>query len=287
MCPVPRPSARPFCGGVPRRAAPPRSDAAAGSRTPETKKPRGVTTARDSSAYWPSAARFSSTKRKIVNGVQVEMEVIAPVGREKPVYPAPGHLRGALARDPSACLTAVEVVSSVPTQKRTSTRSGAEAGPALDRLHRRMASELEALHELVKKAELICSKSKRTLAAEPRMEAGDKTPSAKKRKVSPLPEQNQKQSKAPPRMSADERKQLAGRMASLVTVPDDFAEFLQKRLGGDAEDFEIDFHSAEDSVLFELQAWLDKLAAEERPKAEAVAPKEEQDYVAMEIDSKA
>ncbi|CAN6252229.1 unnamed protein product [Urochloa humidicola] len=189
------------------------------------------------------------------------MEVIAPVG-----------------------LAAVEVVSSVPTQKRA--RSSAEAGgdPALDRLHKRMALELEALRELVKKAELISQAPARKGGAPP---AAGETPSAKKRKVSPLPEQNQKQSKAPPRMSADERKQLAGRMALLVTVPDDIMEFLQKQLGGGADEIEIDFHSVEDSgVLFELQARLDKLAAEERRGSDVVAPKEEQVAI-MEIDSKA
>ncbi|CAN6279122.1 unnamed protein product [Urochloa humidicola] len=292
--------------GVPRRAAPARSGAAAGSSALVTKPPRGaahlalgVTMPRDS-----STSQAGATKRKIVNGVQVEVEAIVPVGLEKP---APVHLRGgALARGPSARLAAVEVVSSVPTQKRT--RSSAESGaeiltaagdPTLDRLRKRMASELEALRELMKKAELIArgparkggtapagGKSKPNLTAEPRMEA----PSAKRRKVSPLPEKRrkeQKQREAAQRMSLDERKQLAGRMASLTEVPSQIAEFLQKRLGGsDADEIEIDFDSAEDDVMFELQALLDMLAAEERPGADAVVvPKEEQASVAMEVDS--
>ncbi|CAN6238593.1 unnamed protein product [Urochloa humidicola] len=272
MCVVP-PSARPSCGGVTRRAAPPRSDAAAGSRSRAlvTKPPRGaapsargVTMPRD-----PSASRAGAIKRKIVNGVQVEVEVVDP---------APA----------------------VPTQKRTNlTRSSAEAAaevlaaggdPARDRLHKRMASELEALREILKKAELIArgaarkggaapagGKSKRALpAAEPpRAEAGGKTASAKRRKVSPVPEQNLKQRKAPPRrMSLDEREKLAVRMASLAEVPSPIAEFLQKRLGGgDADEIEIDLDSAEDDVLFELQALLDKLDAEERPVATEEPPK--------------
>ncbi|CAL4968375.1 unnamed protein product [Urochloa decumbens] len=284
MCAVARPSS----GGVPRRAAP------AGARALGTKKPcgvavapsaRGVTMARHSSASRAGAGAFCATKKQIVSGVQVEVEVIVPAAREKRVDPAPGHLPGgALSRDPSACLAAVEVVSSVvPTHKRT--RSSADTGvevltaggdPALDRVHKRMASELEALRELLKKAELICRGPARK--PEPQMVSGGKAPPAKRRRVSPLPEQNQKQGKMPQRMALDERKQLAGRLASLETVPDQIAEFLQKRLGGDADEIEIDFQSAEDTVMFELQARLDKLAAEERPGADA--------EVAMEVDSK-
>ncbi|CAN6238592.1 unnamed protein product [Urochloa humidicola] len=282
---------RPMCSGVPRRAAPARSGAAAGSRALVTKPPRaaapsarGVTMPRD-----PSASRVGATKRKIVNGVQVEVEAIVPVGLDKP-------LDSACLDKPldSACLAAIDVVSSVSTQNRTKrTRSSADTGskvltapgdPARDRLHKRMASELEALRELMKKAELIArgparkggaapaiGKSKRVLPGnvppqpEPRTEAGGKTPSVKRRKVSPLPEKEQKQ-----RMTADEREQLAGRVASLAEVPSQIAEFLQKRLcGGGADEIEIDFDSAEDSVLFELQALLDKLVAEEPPSPRA------------------
>ncbi|RCV07186.1 hypothetical protein SETIT_1G224400v2 [Setaria italica] len=228
-----------------------------------------------------------------------------PAGGMKPLYSAPGHLRGVLARDPSVCLAAVEVFSfSVPTRKRTKrTRNHVEAeaevltvggekpvDPALDRLHKRMALELEALRELLRKAELIprrpaCKgsaapaggKSKRLLAPEPRMEAGGKTPSLKKRKVSPLLEQkhDQKQRKAP-RMSPDEREQLAGRLASLAAVPDQIVEFLQQQFGSDADpqgEIEIDIHSVEESVLFELKARLDKLA-EERLAADIVVPEQ-------------
>ncbi|CAN6279139.1 unnamed protein product [Urochloa humidicola] len=238
----------------------------------------------------PSASRVGATKRKIVNGVQVEAEAIVPVGLDKP-------LDSACLDKPldSACLAAIDVVSSVSTQNRTKrTRSSADTGskvltapgdPARDRLHKRMASELEALREILKKAELIArgparkggaapavGKSKRVLPGtvpprpEPRTEAGGKTPSVKRRKVSPLPENEQKQ-----RMTADERNQLAGRLASLAEVPNQIVEFLQKRLcgGGDADEIEIDFDSAEDSVLFELQALLDKLAAEEPPSRRA------------------
>ncbi|CAN6245034.1 unnamed protein product [Urochloa humidicola] len=81
--------------------------------------------ARDSSASRASAAGFCTTKRKIVNGVQVEMEIVAPVGLEKPVDPV--------------YLTAVEVVSSVPTEKRARSSTEADSDPSLHRLHKRMA----------------------------------------------------------------------------------------------------------------------------------------------------
>jgi hypothetical protein len=121
-------------------------------------------------------------------------------GTNKPLNSVPGHPRGVLGRDPSVCLAAIEVFSfSVPTRKRTKrTRNSVEAepevltaggekpvNPALDLLHKRMALELEALRELLKKAELAprrpACKSKRLLAPEPRMEAGGKMPSLKRR----------------------------------------------------------------------------------------------------------
>jgi hypothetical protein len=248
------------------------------------------------------------TKNEIINGVQVQVEVI-PVGGNWPLNSVPGHLRGVQGRDPSVCLAAVEVFSfSVPTRKRTKrTRNNVEAEaevltvggekpvhPALDHLQKRMALELQALRELLKKAELIhrrpACKIKRLLAPEPqRMEVGGKTSSLKRRKVSPLLEQRhaQKQRKAP-RMSFDERERLAGRLASLAAVPDHIVEFLQQQLGSDADDphgeIEIDMHSVQDSVLFELKARLDKLA-EERLAADAAVPKEERGPVIMELDS--
>ncbi|CAN6238570.1 unnamed protein product [Urochloa humidicola] len=234
MCALAPAAARPSSVTVPRRAAPPRFDiAAAGSRALETKKPRGLAVAPPAHGVTTMAApRHSSASRAGTTRKQID--------------------------------------------------------PARDHLHKRVASELEVLREILKKAELIscrpackggaapaAGKSKRALpAAEPpRAEAGGKTVSAKRRKVSPVPEQNLKQRKAPPwRMSPDERKQLASRLASLAEVPSQIAEFLQKRLGlggGDADEIEIDFDSAEDDVLFELQALLDKLAAEEPPSPRA------------------
>ncbi|CAN6245057.1 unnamed protein product [Urochloa humidicola] len=176
MCVVTR-TAHPSSSGCPRRLAPPCSDTAAASRALETKKPLacGVMTARDSLASQANDVGFSTTKRKIVNSIQVEVEVIATVGLEKSM-------------DLSACLATIDVV---PMQKRTKcARSCADTGveiltvggdPPLDCLQKQMASELEALHKFVKKAELVSGKSKRALTTEPRMEAADKAPSAKKR----------------------------------------------------------------------------------------------------------
>ncbi|RLM80619.1 histone-lysine N-methyltransferase SETD1A-like [Panicum miliaceum] len=317
------PAARPSCGGVPRRAAPVRPDAAAGSLALGPKEPRraapaarGVMMARDSTACRAGAGGFHVNKKQIVDCVEVEAEV-TPVGRGKPVDPAPGHLRGVLARDPSVCLAAVEVFA-VPRGKRTKrTRNNVDAGaeastvsgetpvdPALDLLHKRMASELEALRELVKKAELTsqgpacksgaatAGKSKRILAAEPRseaqIEAGGKMQSVKRRKMSPPLDQNQKQIEVP-RMSAHEREQLAGRLASLAAVPGHIVEFLQQQFGGDADpqgEIEIDVHKVEDSVLFELKTRLDKFAEERLSADAAVLPEEEHAPVMMELDPK-
>ncbi|OEL13335.1 hypothetical protein BAE44_0025646, partial [Dichanthelium oligosanthes] len=174
--------------------------------------------------------------------------------------------------------------------------------PALDLLHKRMATELEALRELVKKAELVSrgsacksgaaptGKSKRLVAAEPRpeprVEAGGKTPAVKRRKVSPLLVQNQKQIKVL-RMLPDEREKLAGRLTSLAELPGHIVGFLQQQFGNDADpngEIEIDIQKVEDSVLLDLKRRLDKFA-EERLSAD-VLPKEQDDSVMMELDSK-
>ncbi|PUZ76435.1 hypothetical protein GQ55_1G290800 [Panicum hallii var. hallii] len=176
--------------------------------------------------------------------------------------------------------------------------------PALHLLHKRMASELEALRELVKKAELIsqgpacksgaatAGKSKRILAAEPRskaqIEAGGKMQSVKRRKMLPPLDQNQKQIEVP-RMSAHEREQLAGRLASLAAVPGHIVEFLQQQFGGDADpqgEIEIDVHKVENSVLFELKTRLDKFAEERLSADAAVFPEEEHAPVMIELDPK-
>ncbi|KAG2652172.1 hypothetical protein PVAP13_1NG340219 [Panicum virgatum] len=160
--------------------------------------------------------------------------------------------------------------------------------PALDLLHKRMASELEALRELVKKAELIsrgpackggaapAGRRKRILAAEPRP-----------RKMSPPLHQNQKQRHIEvPRMSPDEREQLAGRLASLAAVPGHIVEFLQQQFGGGADpegEIEIDVLKVEDSVLFELKTRLDKFAEESLIADAGFLPKEEHGSVTMEV----
>ncbi|KAG2659618.1 hypothetical protein PVAP13_1KG372000 [Panicum virgatum] len=181
--------------------------------------------------------------------------------------------------------------------------------PALDLLRKRMASELEALRELVKKAELIsrrpacksgagaapAGRRKRILAAEPRPEprvvevGGKMMQSVKRRKMSASLDQKQKQMEAP-RMSPDERERLAGRLASLAAVPGHIVEFLQQQFGGDAADpqgeIEIDVHKVEDSVLFELKTRLDKFAEESLVADAGSLPKEEHGSAMMDLDPK-
>jgi len=234
-----------------------------------------------------------------------------------------------VARDSSSCRAGtggfhvsekqIEVFA-VPRGERTkrarnNVEDGAEAStvggempvdPALDLLHKRMASELEALRELVKKAELIsrgpackggaapAGRRKRILAAEPRpqprVEAGGKMQSVKRRKMSPPLHQNQKQRQIEvPRMSPDEREQLAGRLASLAAVPGHIVEFLQQQFGGGADpegEIEIDVLKVEDSVLFELKTRLDKFAEESLIADAGFLPKEEHGSAMMDLDPK-
>jgi hypothetical protein len=105
----------------------------------------------------------------------------------------------------------------------------------------------------------------------------------KRRKISTLVEQKQKQTRAP-RMSQEERNQLAGCLYSLsLELPGHIVEFLLKQFG-DADthgEIEIDFDSAEDSILFELKTQLDKFA-QERPIVVDVLPEEKDEKLAEE-----
>jgi hypothetical protein len=176
-------------------------------------------------------------------------------------------------------------------------------------LQKRLASELDALRGLLKKAELIsrggeackggaptAGKKERFLAsksnqrAKPIEGSGGNAPSAKRRKISTLAEQKQKQKQIPaPRMSPEERNQLAGRLSSLCgELPGHIVEFLQKHFG-DADshgEIEINIDSVEDLVLFELKTRLDKFAEEskddklaEESKGEVVLEQEEEEYI--------
>ncbi|XP_062224459.1 lisH domain-containing protein C1711.05-like [Phragmites australis] len=151
--------------------------------------------------------------------------------------------------------------------------------PKLKPLRKRMSSELVALRDLLKKAELLsCSKNGRFLVTEPRpeapVEAADKTPSAKRRKVSPLVEQIETL-----RMSSDEREQVAGSLTALSSLlPDLIVDILKKQCGGDDDpdgEFQIDLNSMEGSVLFELKKQLDEFA--EKSKSEVVQEEEEEE----------
>ncbi|XP_039790357.1 transcription factor GTE10-like [Panicum virgatum] len=111
--------------------------------------------------------------------------------------------------------------------------------------------------------------------------------SVKRRKMSPPLHQNQKQRHIEvPRMSPDEREQLAGRLASLAAVPGHIVEFLQQQFGGGADpegEIEIDVLKVEDSVLFELKTRLDKFAEESLIADAGFLPKEEHGSVTMEV----
>jgi hypothetical protein len=117
-------------------------------------------------------------------------------------------------------------------------------------------------------------------------------PSVKRRKISTLVEQKQKQKQVrTPRMSPEERNQLAGRLSSLSgELPGHIVEFLQKHFG-DADshgEIEINIDSVEDSVLSELKTLLDKLAEESKDdklaeekesKGEVVLEQQEEEYI--------
>ncbi|KAL6634020.1 hypothetical protein ACP70R_026691 [Stipagrostis hirtigluma subsp. patula] len=132
------------------------------------------------------------TYTKVIrNGVVVEMEILT-VGGEKAVKPSvrrvesnkysvPGPKLTKLCRNRGGVKTDVLTVGG---------EMSGHYSPGL--LKKRLASELDALCKLVKKAELLSGgKNGRFLAAKPRpgppMEAGSRAPPAKRRKLSPHP----------------------------------------------------------------------------------------------------
>ncbi|CAD6243713.1 unnamed protein product [Miscanthus lutarioriparius] len=257
---------RPFAGGAPRRAAPAPSDA---SVRASGKKPRHVVApARDTSVchagvdelYVPSQKRKMTCNRNNVEDVNF----------------------GKIAADTKVLTVGGEM-------------------SARELLQKRLACELDVLSGLLKKAELIsrrgackggattAGKKERFLASkqrpEPLVDGGGNAPLVKRRKISTLVEQKQIRA---PRMSQEERNQLAGRLSSLSEeLPGHIFEFLLKHFG-DADtrgEIEIGIDSAEDSVLFELKTQLDKFA-QELPIVVDVLPEEKDEKLAEESKSK-
>jgi len=208
------------------------------------------------------------------------------------------------ARDSSACLTKmIRNGNSVVTAAGMEVLTVGGKMSSQELLRKRLASELDALRGLLKKAELIsqrgackgsaptAGKKDRFLASNQRAKPIDEdfnAPSVKKRKISTLVEQKQKQIPAP-RMSQEERNQLACRLSSLSgELPGNIVEFLQKQFG-DADshgEIEINIDSVEDSVLFELKTRLDKFAEESKDhklavesKGEVVLEQEDEEYI--------
>ncbi|KAJ1279867.1 hypothetical protein BS78_04G188600 [Paspalum vaginatum] len=168
-----------------------------------------------------SRAQVSVMKKVEVNGVTVEMEVIpVAVGGGKALVRGMKRLGDAMVRDSSVCLAGVKEFA-VPTQKCTkitsrkpnnmeiaagvgilTTSSDTPPDPARDLLKKRLAAELDALRGLVKKAEHMsrahaaskggastAGKTEQLLISSLRSEL--KTPSMKKRKISPVVERMQ------------------------------------------------------------------------------------------------
>ncbi|KAL6899635.1 hypothetical protein ACP4OV_006293 [Aristida adscensionis] len=144
------------------------------------------------------------------------------------------------------------------------------ADPAPGLLRERLASELDALRGLLRKAELLCrgKKSGRRLATEPRsealMEADGKAPAAKRMRVDPVVHQIEAPRTPPPAEST----QLDGDADPLG--------------GGGGEMATNDHVSVRDSVMLEsTEQQLDKFAEESKIK---VVPEEEEDEFADILD---
>ncbi|KAL6634022.1 hypothetical protein ACP70R_026693 [Stipagrostis hirtigluma subsp. patula] len=206
-------------------------------------RPRGGVPLRAApDASGPAPCELASLKRR---------RVVAPVAR------------GEMARESSAGRAGAEEFSA-PTRKRAKVAHddvGVEMGvlavdPAPELFRKRMASELDALRNLVKKAELLCrGKNGQFLATGPRaeapMEEDGKAMSAKRRKVCPVVEQIEA-----PRMPSVDKKQ-------------------SDRHGGGGE-ATIELHPVEDSVLSESKTEQHKFAGESKMTA---LPEEEGELV--------
>ncbi|KAL6634639.1 hypothetical protein ACP70R_027310 [Stipagrostis hirtigluma subsp. patula] len=195
------------------------------------------------------------------------------------------HLVGAV-ESPAAGRKGALVARGAYGVKRVVFPAGEMTLPARRLLRKRLGSELDAVRDLLRKAESLTSgagaigaagpaaEDGRFLAAEPRPEApveDDGIGAAKRRKVSPFVQPEG----APRRMTPpDQRERLAGRLATLAAVlPDHVVAFLQNQSGGDADphgdggEVEIDVHSMKEGALSCLKTLLDKFAPEGTPKS--------------------
>lgn len=155
--------------------------------------------------------------------------------------------------------------------------------PARRRLRKRLSSELDAVRDLLSKAELYscasgaAGKDDRLFAPDAPVEEGGGGRAAKSRKVSPFAGRTRES-------KPDDRERLAGRLASMaVVLPDHVVAFLQDRRVGDADsrgddgDIEMDdVQSMKDGALFQLKMLLDKFAPASTPKllVDKFAPEE-------------
>ncbi|RCV07184.1 hypothetical protein SETIT_1G224200v2 [Setaria italica] len=190
---APAPVARPFSKRS-RAAAPAACGAMARQSSSTT---RGVGGDPKLSAPCPKYTKV------VRNGVVVEMEVI-PVGGDGEVPNARPFVKPPRVVETATCGTMVREKKSarragadeqfsLPSPKRTKvTRDGVKTisvEPALGTLRKRMAAELDALHALLRKAELLSSgnNGRSMAAAEPRSEApaeaSIKTPPAQRTKI--------------------------------------------------------------------------------------------------------
>jgi hypothetical protein len=149
--------------------------------------------------------------------------------------------------------------------------------PGRRRLRKRLRSELDAVRDLLSKAELYScisgaagKKDDRLFAPGAAVEDDDGgCRAAKSRNVSPFAEAERARESR-----RDDRERLACRLATMAAVlPDDVVAFLQNRRVGDADsredDGEIemdDVQSMEDGALFQLKMLLGKFAPESTPK---------------------
>ncbi|CAD6250410.1 unnamed protein product [Miscanthus lutarioriparius] len=197
------------------------------------------------------------------------------------------------ARDTSVCHAGVDELY-VPSQKRkmtcnrinvetaaadTKVLTAAGEMSARELLHKRLACELDVLSGLLKKAELI---SRRGACKDGAPTAGKKERFlASKQRPEPMEDGGTGGQCAFGEEEEDFNSGGAEAEAGHIF------EFLLKHFG-DADtrgEIEIDFDSAEDSVLFELKTQLDKFA-QERPIVVDVLPEEKDEKLAEESKSK-
>jgi hypothetical protein len=147
--------------------------------------------------------------------------------------------------------------------------------PARRLLRKRLRSELDAVRDLLSKAELYSCASGAAGKDDDRLfvpEAAVEDDG--RRKASPCAGRKRESTKP------DDRERLAGRLASMAAVlPDHVVAFLQDRRAGDADsrvgdgEIETDVQSMKDGALFQLKVLLDKFAPETTLKLVPRAPR--------------